>query len=69
MVETEFSVIRFRGDKQKADGVYRGIEPLTAQDIAELCMFTTSRPSHVEISSMTVFPNGQASATLTHRKS
>ncbi|OLY82007.1 putative oxidoreductase [Smittium mucronatum] len=64
MVETEFSVVRFRGDVEKAKNVYRGIDPLTPQDIAELVLFATSRPTHVEISAMTVFPNGQASATL-----
>ncbi|OMH80990.1 putative oxidoreductase [Zancudomyces culisetae] len=68
MVETEFSVVRFRGDEAKAKDVYRGIEPLKAQDIAELVLFSTSRPKHVEIATMTVFPHGQASATLTHRK-
>jgi NADP-dependent 3-hydroxy acid dehydrogenase YdfG len=67
MVETEFSVVRFEGDKSKADNVYDGIKPLTAEDIAETVIFAASRPSHVDISDITIFPKGQASPTLVHR--
>ncbi|PVU91107.1 hypothetical protein BB561_004562 [Smittium simulii] len=68
MVETEFSLIRFRGDADKAAAVYAGIDPLKSQDIAEIVVFATSRPKHVEISNLTVYPHGQASATQIHRK-
>ncbi|PVU88036.1 hypothetical protein BB559_005760 [Furculomyces boomerangus] len=68
MVETEFSVVRFRGDEGKAKNVYKGIKPLSAQDIAEIVVFATSRASHVEIANLTVFPHGQASATQSFRK-
>ncbi|KAJ1921170.1 hypothetical protein H4219_000768 [Mycoemilia scoparia] len=69
MVETEFSKVRFHGDEVAAKSVYKGITPLTAEDIADLIVFATSRPSHVEIADMVVFPHGQATATLSHRKS
>ncbi|KAI8386803.1 hypothetical protein BD560DRAFT_382854 [Blakeslea trispora] len=52
LVNTEFSTVRFRGDKEKADNVYKGIQPLVADDIAELIIFTASRPAHVNIQDM-----------------
>ncbi|KXN71055.1 serine 3-dehydrogenase [Conidiobolus coronatus NRRL 28638] len=66
-VQTEFSLVRFQGDKDKADNVYKDIKPLSAEDIAETIVFVASRPSHVEISDITIFPNGQASTTMLHR--
>ncbi|ORY93502.1 hypothetical protein BCR43DRAFT_497042 [Syncephalastrum racemosum] len=68
LVNTEFSTIRFRGDKNKADDVYKGLEPLVGQDIAELVTFTASRPPHVNICDMLVFPTAQADARTSYRK-
>ncbi|KAJ3308552.1 hypothetical protein HDU76_003886 [Blyttiomyces sp. JEL0837] len=68
MVETEFSVIRFYGDKSKADKVYEGIEPLTGEDIAETVVFVAGRPPHVNIANMLVLPTNQASVYQVHRK-
>lgn len=61
-VETEFSVVRFKGDKQKADNVYKGFVPLHAKDIAEAVLFSINRPESVNIEYMLVMPTAQASA-------
>ncbi|KAI7872115.1 hypothetical protein BDF14DRAFT_1717853 [Spinellus fusiger] len=68
MVNTEFSTVRFRGDQEKADSVYKGIEPLVGKDIAELVTFTASRPPHVTICDMLVFPTHQSGPGTVHRK-
>ncbi|EOO03357.1 putative nadp-dependent l-serine l-allo-threonine dehydrogenase ydfg protein [Phaeoacremonium minimum UCRPA7] len=68
-VETEFSVVRYYGDKGKADAVYSGVEPLTAEDIAEIVVFTATRRENVVIADTLVFPSHQAGATSLHRKS
>jgi NADP-dependent 3-hydroxy acid dehydrogenase YdfG len=62
-VETEFSLVRFDGDQQRADAVYRGITPLTAADVAEVIGFVASRPSHVNLDQIVITPRDQASAT------
>jgi hypothetical protein len=67
-VETEFSLVRFRGDKERADNVYKGFDPLTAKDIAETILFIASRPAHVNIDDLLIMPTSQGSARDFHRK-
>ena len=67
MVETEFSVVRFHGDRERADKVYRGMTPLTAADIADTVLWVATRPPHVNIDEVIIKPTDQASATLVHR--
>ena len=68
MVETEFSIVRFKGDAQRAKSVYEGLEPLMAQDIADAIWFVASRPAHVNINDMLIMPTAQASASLISKK-
>lgn len=68
MVETEFSNIRFFGDNEKADNVYKGVDPLVARDIAEAILFCATRPPHTNINEMIIMPSVQANAFVTHRK-
>lgn len=67
LVNTEFSMVRFKGDQQKADNVYKGMEPLTGHDVADLILFIVTRPAHVNISDTIIFPTAQASSTTVHR--
>lgn len=67
MVETEFSKVRFDGDTERADAVYKGMEPLTAQDIAEIILFIANRPEHVNILDTVVLPVYQSAAKMVHR--
>jgi NADP-dependent 3-hydroxy acid dehydrogenase YdfG len=62
-VDTEFSEVRFKGDKDRAKKVYDGYEPLHAQDIAETIWFVASRPAHVNINDLLVMPTAQASTS------
>lgn len=66
-VSTEFSTVRFKGDKEKADNVYKGFIPLYAEDIADNIEYVLTRKSHVQISSMTIMAENQGSATIIHR--
>lgn len=68
MVETEFSVVRFKGDTEKAQQVYQGLDPLLAEDIADAIWYVVSRPKHVNINDMLIMPTAQASGTLVNRK-
>ncbi|ORZ00103.1 hypothetical protein BCR43DRAFT_451931 [Syncephalastrum racemosum] len=67
LVNTEFSTVRYRGDKNAADNVYKGMQPMVGQDIAEIIVFTASRPPHVNIADMLVFPTAQADAKTVAR--
>ncbi|HBC71395.1 MAG TPA: NAD(P)-dependent oxidoreductase [Coxiellaceae bacterium] len=68
MVETEFSEVRFKGDKERAKKVYSGFTPLTAADIADAVFYCASRSAHVNILEVIITPTAQASATTVHRK-
>ena len=68
MAETEFSIVRYHGDKERAKNVYKGIIPLSAQDIAEVIYFAACRPAHVNISDIVVTPLAQASTNYIVRK-
>jgi NADP-dependent 3-hydroxy acid dehydrogenase YdfG len=67
-VETEFSEVRFKGDKSRAKKVYDGFEPLVATDIAETIWFVVSRPPHVNINELTIMPTAQANSVNIYRK-
>jgi 3-hydroxy acid dehydrogenase / malonic semialdehyde reductase len=66
LVETEFSEVRFHGDKARAKTVYNGMEPLHPEDIAETVVWCASRPTHVQIADIVIFPTNQASAAVVH---
>lgn len=68
MVETEFSEVRFGGDKERADQVYEGLEPLSAEDVADLIAYVVTRPPHVDVDYVSIKPTAQATATDTHRE-
>lgn len=67
MVETEFSIVRFKGDEERAKAVYQGLTALMAQDIADAIWFAVSRPPHVNINDMLIMPAAQASATIINK--
>ncbi|MCW2631852.1 MAG: Serine 3-dehydrogenase [Pseudonocardia sp.] len=67
LVETEFSLVRFGGDAERADAVYEGLTPLTAQDVADAVLWAATRPSHVNIDMIVLKPRDQASAMRVHR--
>lgn len=68
MVETDFSVVRFGGDKVRADKVYEGVDPLVADDIADCVAWVATRPSHVNIDQIVVRPRDQATSRMVHRR-
>lgn len=68
LVETEFSMVRYDGDAARADAVYAGMTPLTAEDVADLVAFVVTRPPHVNVATTLLLPADQASATRVHRR-
>ena len=66
-VETEFSLVRFKGDEEKADNVYKGFEPLKAEDIASTIEYLLQQPEHVQIADVTIFPKAQAGGTVIYK--
>jgi len=68
MVETEFSMVRFKGDSARAAKVYEGVTPLYAEDIAQAILFAVTRPPHVNIDEILIMPTAQASATIVNRR-
>lgn len=68
LVETEFSLVRFHGDHDRAKAVYQGLTPLTPEDVAEVILFCVTRPAHVNLSEILMVPTDQATATLVYRQ-
>lgn len=68
MVETEFSIVRFNGDEERAKNVYKGLQPLLPEDIAETVYWVATRPAHVNINDIVIMPTVQANSTTTLRK-
>ena len=69
LVETNFSRIRFHGDDERADNVYRGIKPLTGNDIADVCLYAAQAPAHVQIAEVLVLATHQANGSIIYRES
>ena len=68
LVNTEFSSVRFHGDKERADAVYKGMTPLIAEDVASTVLYVAQQPAHVNIAEVVILPTDQASATVVNRK-
>lgn len=68
-IETEFSLVRFKGDKDKANNIYKGFQPLSPDDIANVVYYTTTLPAHVNINDLVIMPTAQASATVLNKSS
>jgi len=68
LVDTEFSVVRYHGDRERAASTYRGMTPLTADDVADVVLFAATRPPHVDLAEVLVLPTDQASAMHVHRE-
>ncbi len=68
LVETEFSLVRFKGDENRASTPYQGLQPLRGEDVADLILFALTRPPHVVVADLVVFPVAQASATVVKRE-
>lgn len=68
LVETEFSLVRFKGDEEKAESVYKGYDALKAEDIADVIQFVVTRPAHVNIADTLIFPTAQVASTMVDKK-
>ena len=68
MVDTEFSEVRFHGDRRRAEAVYSGLTPLSAEDVADVVVFAATRPPHVSLAQVLLLPTDQASTTQVHRR-
>jgi NADP-dependent 3-hydroxy acid dehydrogenase YdfG len=68
MVDTEFSLVRFDGDRERADAVYHGLDPLQAEDVADVVAYVVTRPPHVDVDYVGIKPTAQATATVAHRR-
>jgi serine 3-dehydrogenase len=68
MVETEFSLVRFHGDGERADKVYQGLQPLTPDDVADAILYAVTRPPHVNVAELVLLPTCQAGATFVSRR-
>ncbi len=68
LVETDFSVVRFRGDEERAKKVYQGLTPLTPEDIAESIVWAATRPAHVNVNNIIIMATDQSAPTMVHRK-
>jgi 3-hydroxy acid dehydrogenase/malonic semialdehyde reductase len=68
LVETEFSIVRFHGDAERAQSVYRGMRPLTALDVAEVVTFVVGLPEHVNVLDVVLMPTAQRSTQVVHRE-
>jgi 3-hydroxy acid dehydrogenase/malonic semialdehyde reductase len=66
--ETEFSIVRFKGDKATAKSIYDGFKPLSAEDVADVIFFAATRPPHVTLNDITIMPTAQANGTIFHRE-
>ena len=66
-VETEFSMVRFHGDKSRADKVYEGFKPLTPEDVAEAICYAIAQPAHVNVQDITILPTAQANVSMFHK--
>lgn len=67
MVDTEFSLVRFHGDAERAKKVYTGVKPLSGADVADVVVFIATRPAHVNVAEVLLLPEAQASATIVRR--
>ena len=67
MTETEFSLVRFKGDHEKAEKVYQGVHPLRGQDVADAALFALTRPAHVQVGEIVLWPTFQGASTVVHR--
>jgi NADP-dependent 3-hydroxy acid dehydrogenase YdfG len=67
LVETEFSLVRFKGDEDRSKSVYEGFDALKAEDIADLILFMATRPAHVNLADVLIFPTAQASSTMVNK--